>query len=230
MAERFVYGFVVSLDALWGLVGSQLDADELLVGVDDEFTEMFDDEFDSGPSLTESVRDVLTGHLVESRAYPYVRVVEPILTLVAEPLGMIHVASTYYLPNDSFGRWNPVLEALGLVHVAQVWGRANCAFPWPRGRSPLLDWPCVTELGPPILAEVSTELAGDWPARLSELPDSVLADDGDAALAADVRTELGDGIAQLARWAARAADTPASRRRCVGPKDNSLVLVMDGGQ
>jgi hypothetical protein len=228
VAERFVFGFVVSVDALERLVGSQLDADELLATVSSEFVDMFDDEFESEISLNRCVRDVLAGNLDEDLAYPYARLVEPVLTVVAEPLGMIHMALTYYLPNDSFGRWNPVLEALGLGRLAALWGTANCAFPWPRGRTPVKDWPRVTEISPPALNEISPELASDWRTRLAALPDSVVADDADAATSA--RTELGEGLSQLAGWVQRATGPWVSERRCVESTGNSLILVMDGGQ
>ena len=129
MAERFVFGFAVSVDALEGLVGSRLDADELLATVSNEFVDMFDDEFSSEITLTRCMRNVLAGHLDENLAYPYARLVEPILTVVAEPLGMIHMAHTYYLPNESFGRWNR-RWALGFGRLAALWGTASCAFPW----------------------------------------------------------------------------------------------------
>jgi hypothetical protein len=150
--ERFVYGFVVSTDALWDLVGSGLDASELLRGVDNEFIDMFEDEFESEPGLTRYAEDVLSGRLDPDRAYPYTRLVEPILTMVAEPLGMIHMAYTCYLPNDSFGRWNPVLAAIGLPRLAAAWAEPNCPFPWPRGSKARSDWPCVTELAAGELA------------------------------------------------------------------------------
>ena len=230
MAERFVFGFVVDVDALWDLVGSGLDANELLADVDREFVEMFDDEFDAETSLRSCVQEVLGGVLDESHAYPYARVVEPLLTVVAEPLGMIHMACTYYLPNDSFGRWNPVLATLGLSRLTATWASANCAFPWPRGRRLTRGWPCVTELAPPILAELAAELTSDWRVRLTAVADSALADGGDSDLAAETRTELKDGLEQVAAWVERARTRGTSRRRCVAPDGNSLVLVMDGGQ
>ena len=229
MTERFVYGFAVSLDRLWDLVGSGLDADELLATVDREFIDMFADEFAPPISLNGCARDVLTGRLVEDRAYPYARLVEPVLTLVAEPLGMIHMAYTYYLPNDAFGRWNPVLETLGLRRLAALWATRNCAFPWPRGRSPVVDWPCVTELAPAALVDVGAELARDWRTGLGMLADTALTDGGQD-VAAGARGELGGGLHQLTDWVERAAAPWTSDRRCVGPTGNSLVLVMDGGQ
>jgi hypothetical protein len=230
VTERFVYGFVVSVDALWGLVGSRLDADELLATVSREFTDMFDDEFESQLSLVRCVRDVLNGDLDKDLAYPYARLVEPVLTVVAEPLGMIHMAMTYYLPNDSFGRWNPALEALGLDQLAGLWGSANCAFPWPRDQAPMPLWPRVTELSPSAMTAVSVELARGWRAGLAALPDAVLADGAAAAGAVDARTELGEGLDQLTDWVERARGPWTSQRRCVGPTGNSLLLVMDGGQ
>jgi hypothetical protein len=227
MAERFVFGFVASSNALPDLVGSRLDAGELLAGVSAEFVEMFDDEFRGRLSLTDCAAEVLAGDLNEEHAYPYARLVEPLLTVVAEPLGMIHMALTYYLPNDSFGRWNPVLSAVGLSRLASLWGTAN-AFPWPGGRTP--HWPCVTRLSPTSLAEVTAELAGDWRARLNLVPDSLLSEGADPGLAAETRAELTGGLAVLAEWVERAAAPWTSQRRGVSPVDNSLILVMDGSQ
>jgi len=228
MAERFVFGFVASADALPGLVGSRLDASELLSGVSAEFVEMFDDEFQGGLSLTDCAAEVLAGDLSEDHAYAYARLVEPLLTVVAEPLGMIHMALTYYLPNDSFGRWNPVLSAVGLSRLASLWGTVS--FPWPLGRTPIPDWPCITQLSPTALAEVAAELSGDFQTRLIGLPDSLLADDADADLAAETRAELTDGLVSLAQWVERATAPWTSQRRGVSPVGNSLILVMDGGQ
>jgi len=230
MTERFVFGFVASVDSLWDLVGSGLDASELLTDVDREFVDMFDDEFGAGVSLTSCAQEVLAGELDENHAYPYARVVEPILTVVAEPVGMIHMAHTYYLPNDSFGRWNPVLATLGLDRLAELWAAANCAFPWPRGRTPPRDWPCVTELSPPMLAEIAAELAGGWRATLTTVADSVLADGDGPDRAGHTRAEMNDGLEHLATWVERARTRSTARRRCVGPDGNSLLLVMDGGQ
>jgi hypothetical protein len=230
MTERFVFGFVASVGALWDLVGSGLDASELLADVDREFVDMFDDEFESGISLTSCAQEVLTGDLDENHAYPYARVVEPMLTVVAEPLGMIHMADTYYLPNDSFGRWNPVLATLGLGRLAATWATANCAFPWPPGRTPPHDWPCITELSPPTLAEIAADFTGDWRARMATVDDSVLADGADPELATGTRTELNDGLEQVATWVERGRTRWTSQRRCVAADGNSLILVMDGGQ
>ena len=228
--ERFVYGFVVSTDALWDLVGSGLDASELLRGVDNEFIDMFEDEFESEPGLTRYAEDVLGGRLDPDRAYPYTRLVEPILTMVAEPLGMIHMAYTCYLPNDSFGRWNPVLAAIGLPRLAAAWAEPNCPFPWPRGSKARSDWPCVTELAAGELATVAAELDAGWRDALAALPDSTLADDADPREAAGARTELAEDLAELTTWVDQARAPWSSRRRCVAADGNSLVLVMDGGQ
>jgi hypothetical protein len=198
--------------------------------VSTEFVEMFDDEFKSRVSLASCTAEVLAGTLDEDRAYPYARLVEPLLTVVAEPLGMIHMADTYYLPNASFGRWNPVLEALGLGRLAAVWGAGNCSFPWPRGQTPTRDWPRITELPPLALGEIGAELAGEWRARLASLPDSLLADDADATMAAHSRAELSDALGDLAGWVDRATGPWTSQRRCVEPIGNSLILVMDGSQ
>jgi len=230
VTERFVFGFVVSVDALWDLVGSGLDAQDLLADVDREFVDMFEDEFESTLSLVSCAQEVLSGDLDENHAYPYARVVEPLLTVVAEPLGMIHMADTYYLPNDSFGRWNPVLATLGLGRLAATWATANCAFPWPRGRTPTRDWPCVTEISPPTLAEIAAETTGEWRLRLTTVADSLLADGAHPGRANETRMELEAGLEQVAAWVERGRTQWTSPRRCVAAGGNSLVLVMDGGQ
>jgi hypothetical protein len=226
--ERFVYGFVVATDALWTLVGSGLDAQDLLRDVDNEFIDMFDDEFDSAPG--HYAADIFAGRLDPQRAYPYTRLVEPILTMVAEPLGMIHMANTCYLPNDSFGRWNPVLAAIGLPRLAAVWASLNCPFPWPRGTTPRRDWPCVTELAPDDLTAVTIELEAGWRGALAALPDATVADGADPELAAATRAELTDDLDELTSWVDQARAPWSSRRRCVAADGNSLILVMDGGQ
>jgi hypothetical protein len=227
MAERFVFGFVVSVDRLWELVGSRLDPGDVLDGVSDEFIDMFEDEYKS-LSLHGCAAEVLDDRLDAEHAYPYARLVEPLLTTVAEPVGMIHMADTYYLPNDSFGRWNPVLHDLGLARLASLWGVGNCGFPWSRDATPRRDWPCITELPAPQLPALSAELAGDWRPRLAGLPDSVLAEDSSAV--APSRTELEAGLDDLSDWIVRAMDLRTSPRRCVARTGNSLILVTDGGQ
>ena len=228
--ERFVYGFVVSTDALWGLVGSGLDAGELLRGVDNEFIDMFEDEFESEPGLTRYTEDVLGGRLDPERAYPYTRLVEPILTMVAEPLGIIHMAYTCYVPNDSFGRWNPVLAGIGLPRLAAAWAEPNCPFPWPRGSKARSDWPCVTELAAGELAAVAAELDAGWR----------------DALAADRRRDTGRRCRSAAgrRGPDRARRGPRRTDHVGRPGPGTVVLasplrgrgrqltilVMDGGQ
>jgi hypothetical protein len=225
VAERFVYGFAVSTDALWRLVGSGLDADEVLGDVDEEFLDMFDEEFDAEPGRF--ARDVLAGDLDPELAYPYTRLVEPLLNGVGESVGEIHLADTYYLPNESFGRWNPVLAAVGLPVLARVWAAPNCAFPWPRGSAPPGDWPCVTEVSPAELATVAAELRGDWRSALAGLPDDLLTDSTPAEY---VRAELAEGLDELADWVTRTVAPWESAQRCVARSGNSLILVMDGSQ
>jgi hypothetical protein len=235
VAERNVHGFVVSPDRLRRLVGSGLDAEALMTGVSDRFVAMFDEQFDGQLGLVDCVAEVLHGRLEEIHAYAYARVVEPLLTMVAEPMvterrGQIFMIDTYSLPNDDFGCWNPVLQALGLDHLAALWALDNCAFPWPPHSPVTAGWPCITALAVPDLTRIRGELDSDWRPRLAALPDDILADDGDQDEAQDSRDELTDGLNKLQKWVQRALRPADSPRRCVDPTGNTLVLVMDGSQ
>src|SRR5262245_39076220 len=197
MTERFVYGFVASTEALFGLVGSGLDTDEVLGEVPDEFVEMFDDEFDGEISVQQCVTEFLAGRLDPERTYPYARAVEPLLMAVAEPVGTFQMLETYYLANDSFGRWNPVLKRIGLPRLGKLWAAPNLTFPWPDASTERSDWPCITEFGPAALAEVETELTADWRGALAELPDDVLVEDDGPVRAQFAREELAESLEAL---------------------------------
>jgi hypothetical protein len=234
VSERVVNGFVVSPVGLWKLVGSGADPEELVAGVGNEYGdfENFDEELsDEGYEVTmvDCARHVVTGELDPELSYPYARLVEPLLTAVAEPMGAyIQLAATYYLPNDSFKRWPPVLEPIGLPALAAAWGQPNFTFPWPPDAQPAEDWPTVTEISAATLPVIAAELAGDWRTCLAALPDDVLAAADRLDWAADARQELDDGLTRLANWVTRAAGPWESTRRGVAATGNSLILIMDG--
>jgi hypothetical protein len=112
--------------------------------------------------ITEALTDILGGTLEPSKAYGYARATELVLDRVAQPLAdctyetrtlrlrerepreirvltaaarasILWVQLTYSLPNDSFGRWNPVLVQLGCRRWRGFGRNPTCRF---RGRPP----------------------------------------------------------------------------------------------
>jgi hypothetical protein len=143
-----------------------------------------------------------------------------VLTAAARA-SILWVQLTYSLPNDSFGRWNPVLVQLGLPTLARLWAEPNVSFPWAThdaSRDP--DWPIRTAIGPGVLSVVAGELAGLSRERLHALPARLLVEESFAHLLDDMRQELHRGLELLTRWVAAALARTGS----------SLLLIMDGDQ
>jgi len=200
--------------------------------------------------IAQALTDILGGTLEPSRAYGYARATELVLDRVAEPLteyayeartlrlrdreprdvrvlttaaraSILWVQLTYSLPNDSFGRWNPVLVELGLPTLARLWAQPNVSFPWAElevSRDP--DWPIRTAIGPGELSAVAGELAGLSRERLNTLPPRLLVEESFAHLLDEMREELHRGLELLTRWVAAAVTRTGS----------SLLLIMDGDQ
>lgn len=228
MSERFVLGFTLAPGALDALVGSRRPLRAVLSkapravrqGIEEQF------EYDSGGELTPAaiVQEILSGELDREHAYEYARVVELLASAVGKPLGTIEVVLSYSLPNDSAGRWNPVLKQLGLPALAKAWAAPNLRFPWAKRvrekglKRVLPDWPFRTVLDTKALSTLSRELASPWRARLDALGAKWLVDRHDEWLE-ELRAELGAGLATLARWVKAARG-----------KRQELLLIMDGDQ
>lgn len=223
MADRFVNGYTVSNGALSGLVGSHsVSGAGLLAEVDADLVEEITMTLDLEEQDLAALLDaIVRGDLDPEQAYEYARALEIILNARARRLDpSIEVLLTYYLPNDSFGRWNPVLSALGLTALARAWALPNLHFPWraAAGRKPV-DWPTATGLTPVELTGLRDELAASaWRDALRALDGAYLSD-RDPAFADDAREELALGLETLSAW----IDVALSR-------NEGLVLWMDGDQ
>lgn len=220
MAERYVRGYAVPHQGLSSLVGTRkLTGAECLARVDPDIVEEVSMTLDLDEGeLRELLDEIFGGQLDRECAYEYLRMLELVLAARGFALdGEIDVVMTYYLPNDSFGRWNPVLRELGLTRLAALWAEPNLPFPWEKPSG--VDWPAVTGLAPDELNRLGAELGGDWRAALKALDPLKLVEPGRDADLPDVRDELTRGLERLADWVVAAC----SRR-------TGLVLWMDGDQ
>ena len=241
MSERFVRGWKVSPKKLLGLVGSKRwSAKDVLKSRanaacrSDVFMTLGDGEEAEGKATSEElVGAILSGKLDRQGGYGYARVLELRLNHAARPLtrgpsSEILLQLTYAVPNDSHGRWNPILRALKMPKLAKAWASTNLAFPW-SGSKGKVDWPVWTVLDDATLRAVAVELRGVTKARIDALPPKLLVEPSFDWLD-DCRKELFDGLKRLAKW----VDLARAPEKTEGPAwtktGNALVLSMDGDQ
>ncbi|MCL2777198.1 MAG: hypothetical protein FWD73_04275 [Polyangiaceae bacterium] len=238
MAERFVRGWKVAPDRLQGLVGSkQLAAVEVLKSeananyLNDVFMTLGDDKAEGKKVVKNALEAIFKGPLELEQAYEYARVTELLLNHAARPCGdEILMQLTYYMPNDAFGRWNPVLKILGLPVLAGLWGETNLTFPWPGGTSDV-DWPAWTLLQGASLEAIEAELKPITREHLNALSDAALVDEEGANWGAnDCRDELWAGLEQLRSWVTEVRCDEAKDGLAFAKQGNSLLLLMDGSQ
>ncbi len=235
MSERFVRGWKVSPKKLRDLVGSEATTARVIVASKanarvrtDVFMTLGDGEAADGKALVLSTLDeILGGKLRKEARYDYARVLELVLNAEALPMkGEILMQLTYAAPNDTHGRWNPMLRALGLKKLAKVWGTATLA--WPLAKAKPIDWPTWMLLEGATLRAVADELATVTRARVDALPAAIVADQEDWV--ADARTELLEGLGQLRAWT-KSALAPERREGLLwSKKECALLLSMDGDQ
>jgi hypothetical protein len=155
-----------------------------------------------------------------------------LLNHAAIPLGnkessQILMQLTYHVPNDSAGRWNPILRACKLSALAKNWARPNWPFPWKKGPSKS-QWPTWTTFDDSVLESVHAELAQWSPARVQALSDTMFSDQPNYA--GDARKELIAGLKRLRTWVERARAPEGKDGPGWQKKANALVLLMDGDQ
>lgn len=220
MAERWVFGFRVDVPKLDEVVGSGRSASDVIGSlITSEEDELLEEWGDDPITAEQAIAEITAATLDKNRGYEYRRVTGLIAESVGERFGdEIDVVCTYYLPNDSHGRWNPVLDAIGLPKLAACWGTSNSPFPWKDG--PIhTDWPIATILEAKQVCALSAELDAFERTTLQELSSELLVDDGDEDNAREVREELNAGLDTLASWCRQAME-----------KEWGLLLIMDGSQ
>ena len=205
MAERIVRGWSVPASFEVPDVDGMLDGYDAELR-DDVFMTLGEGEHADGAALAREALDELKrGQWVAGHEYEYTRVTEFILSAVGHAFPeAIEMVTTYYLPNEAFGRWNPVLEKIGCPKLAKVWGENNMSFGWP-----ITDWPVFTRIENAALEAIGAELSG-----AGEAPDEMLGLDPSS-----IRVELEQGLATLHRWIAHALEA-----------GQDVVLLMDGDQ
>jgi hypothetical protein len=236
MSERFVRGWKVSLKKLSSLVGSRsLSAKDILKSganedlVTDVFMTLGFGKKKEGQSLaTAALTDIFEGTLDPQRGSNYLRVLELLLSDVARPLdGTIELSLTNYLPNDSQGRLNPVLDILKLSSLAKAWAAPNVSFPWKSAKlAPHIAWPIWTSLEGRVLTDVRGELKGLVKGRLKEIPLDALAENEKYADA--TREELWAGLQTLRAWVDKAVAKETKERSALAKDGNALLLSLDG--
>lgn len=226
MSERFVRGWKISPKKLAALVGKKGTTSSAIVKHranarvrTDVFMTLGDGEAKEGKArATRALDDILGGPLRKEARYDYARVLELLLNAEAQPMkGEILLQLTYAAPNDTHGRWNPMLRALRLPKLTKLWGASTFAFPLTKAKP--IDWPTWTLLEGPTLRAIDAELATVTQARVAAL-DAKLLVDRDRDWLDDCRTELFEGLARLKQWT----------KSALTPQGSALVLSMDGDQ
>jgi len=244
MAERIVRGWKVSLQKLAELVGSQcLTAREILTSelnspcLEDVLMTLGEGDAEDGTQIAEgALTAILAGKLEHEAAYDYARVIEPLLNRVAIPLGntegdQILLQLTYYFPNDSHGRWNPVLQACNLPKLAVAWAAPNVDFPWTGSAGPDREdypWPVWTCFDVSMLPELAAELGRVTKQQIDALSVEILVEDRESV--DDCRNELWQGLQRLRGWIDRAQAPQEAEGVAWTKTGNVLMLVMDGDQ
>jgi hypothetical protein len=223
MSERFVRGWKGSAKELRALVGAKsLDARTVLKSKansrcrEDVVMTLGDGDEDEGREIAErALTEIFEGRLRPKGAYEYGRVTELVLNHTATLLGPeILLQLTYHVPNDTPGRWNPMLKKLALPKLAKLWAATNLGFPWAKSK---LGWPTWTVFDEAASSAILAELKSITKKSLAALPDVLLADDSAADEAAECRAELWVGLKTLRSWLMKA-------------RGSSLILSMDGDQ
>jgi len=236
MSERIVFGFLASQDKVESLIGSSLDAAQLLRRCPEQVEELdgFLEEDHHDVDTVTLVQEILSGELQEeeARAYLYGRTLETLLTATGESLGSIDVVETYDFPDNHQGCWNPNLQRIGLSKFAQFWASNNFSFPWvPPGPGVVrrIAWPDLTIIGPEDLAELKEEFRDcRWRDKLRSLAAEHLSEDEDYADSA--REEFAVGLVTVSQWIDRCLESTTTKKEATSPNGNSLVLIMDGSQ
>lgn len=251
MSERFVRGWKVSLTKLQGLVGSsRVSVAEILESaanancLEDVLMTLGDGDQDEGRDIAESaLTEILEGELTPRHSTRYARVTELVLNHAAlplaneyeedlsEPVDQIVLRLTYAVPNESHGRWNPLLEGCGLPKLADAWAAPSFDFPWGGSGGPAKGdwpWPVWTTFEPSALVALGEELAAITKQNLEALPAEVLADD--EAWVGESRDELWQGLTRLRTWLESARSAEDAEGLAWATRGNALVLVMDGDQ
>jgi hypothetical protein len=244
MSSRFVRGWKVSTARLQGLVGAgELSAIAVLSSKVNKrcLREVFvtlgegeeREEVAEGRAMaTEALCDLLQGKPKPGKAYEYARVTELILNHGARPLAAtlsqeILLGHSYHVPNDDFGRWNPLLRACGMPQLARIWARNNFLFPWKSGKA-RVDWPSWTVIGPTALPGIAKELDLVKVDDLKRAADREWSDE--EAYVEASRKELWQGLQRLRKWVNVAMEPEDDPPMCCDKTGNALVLSMDGDQ
>jgi hypothetical protein len=249
MAERFLRGWKVLPDRLLALVGSsRFTARHVLKSranakcLEDVLMTLGDGDDVEGQRIAEgALGEMLEGKLRPNHAYEYARVLELLLNHTAlplatdykrglrEPQDQIWMQLTYSVPNDTFGRWNPLLKALGLPTLAKQWCSPNLGFPWKKGKLMSgVDWPAWTVWDAKTLTFLSAEIERLDKKHVSDLKGGLLSDDGQYVK--ETRAELWAGLTRLRSWIQRARGAEKREGEAWGKEGNALFLVMDGDQ
>ncbi len=242
VSERFVRGWKVSLAKLDALVGSNsltatyvFDSKANAACRMDLLMTLGEGKKAAGKKVAlAALAEVLSGKLDADHAYDYARVTELLLNHATRPLGdaedaQILLQLSYYVPNDSHGRWNPLFEACDLLKLSEAWAASNFRFPWTGANTPDAEkrpWPIWTVFEPSALAGLQAELKSVTEAKRRALPDSSLA--RDPRWAEGCRRELGAGLGRLRGWVDAAQSNEPDDRLAWTRRDNALVLLMDG--
>ena len=145
------------------------------------------------------------------------------------PPSQILLQLTYHVPNESHGRWNPLLKACKLATLAKSWAALNVSFPWQNAKHrPKVDWPVWTLFDEAVLAEIAAELEQLTKERIESLQGKVLADN--EKYSEECREELWSGLTRLRAWIRSAQAPEKTEGLGWAKKGNALMLLMDGDQ
>jgi hypothetical protein len=145
---------------------------------------------------------------------------------LSEPVDQILLQLTYHVPNDSHGRWNPLVKACQLPVLAKSWAEPNVAFPWQRGKK--VDWPSWTMFDAAALRELAKEMERLTKDALKAVPAKLFADSDEDV--DECRKELWSGLERLRAWVGIAQAPEDTEALGWAKRGNALMLLMDGDQ
>jgi hypothetical protein len=158
MAEQFLKGYAIDIEALYGVVGGndvELARRALDHELADEVGELVEE---AGLELKAIVGEIVAGQLQTEHAYGYRRVLELVAAVVGEPLDSWEAV----MPGRGWQELGPAWTRWGQEALGAIWGGAasgNSALSWPwRSGDHSARWPIAIVVPRDATTKVLEEL------------------------------------------------------------------------